>query len=108
MPNYILEYDFTHTLIGMKRNFNKNKKITLSLNSKANNTGGRANDFVVQLQIMEASAGNIWETVATASFPRNGSKTVTFNYLPKVAPHRLRFEKSTDGVRVTGTGLIYN
>ncbi|RST60097.1 hypothetical protein D5F11_008510 [Siminovitchia terrae] len=107
MPNYFLEHDFTHTLNGMVRNFNKNKKITLGLNSKANNAGGRADDFVVQLQI-DTKSNYGFITVATASFPRNGSKTVTFDYLPKVAPHRLRFEKSTDGVRVTGTGLIYN
>jgi len=102
-----LNYDFVSTLVGKGRTFNdkgKDQTIKLTLTSKANNANGRSDEFVVQLQ---AQVQQMWFTVKTASFPRNRKKTVEFKDLAATA-YRLRFEKSTDGVRVTGTGVMSN
>lgn len=107
MTSYNLSYDFTATLVGQGRTFNdkgNGQTIKLTLNSKANNAGGRSDEFVVQLQ---AQVQRMWFTVKTAAFPRNGKKTVEFKDLAGTA-YRLRFEKSTDDVRVTGTGVMSN
>lgn len=105
MATYNLIYDFKHTLIGQSRSFKKkDQTITVRLSSQAIGSGGRANDFVAQLQL---DLDRAWVTVKTASFPRNGLKEVKFKDLP-AGNYRLRFEKSTDGVQIIGVGVISN
>lgn len=107
MARYNITYDFTSTLFGTSRTFDKGSTtMYLQLSSTANNSGGRADDFVVQLQV---DTGRGFFTVKTASFPRNGFKGVRFTDLPALATkYRLRMEKSTDGVRVTGSGVMHD
>lgn len=107
MARHNLTYDFAHTLVGQSRLLNDkghNQTITLKLNSREVGSGGRNDTFVVQLQ---AQAQRMWFTVKTESFPRNGSKEVKWTGMAGTA-YRLRMEKSTDGVRVVGDGVLHN
>lgn len=108
MASYNLTHDFTHTLIGTTRDFNKdNQTITLTLNSKASTSGAYSTTFVAQLQVLVPGPGRGYVTVRDAKFPRNGSDTAKWTGLPR-GKYRLRYEKSTDGIRVTGSGTISN
>ncbi|MGM0943297.1 MAG: hypothetical protein ACQEWU_20450 [Bacillota bacterium] len=104
MAHYNIAYDFKETLVGSYRNFNKDDQtITLRLSSQAG-SGGRSDNFTVLLQ-RQLVIG--YTTERTASFPRNGLKQVQFKDLP-AGLYRLRFEKSTDGVKVIGVGVMHN
>lgn len=106
MATYNITYNFKHTLIGRTRAFNKrNQTITLRLSSQADKSGQRSSTFVVQLQAYIPQYG--WETVRTASFPRNGMDEVKWTGMPS-GDYRLRFEKSTDGIQVIGVGVMSN
>lgn len=108
MANYDFTYDFKHTLTGKTRVLDKkDQTITLALSSQAATSGQRSSTFVVQLQARVPGPSDGYWTVKTASFPRNGSKVVRWDNMP-AGQYRLRFEKSTDDIRVTGVGLISN
>lgn len=108
MAAYNLIYDFKHTLVGATRDFMKDDQtIKLRLSSQAIGSGGIAKTFVVQLQVLVPGPGKGYVTIRNAAFPRTGLDEVEWKGLPR-GKYRLRFEKSTDGVQIIGTGVISN
>lgn len=105
MAYYPITYQFKDTLVGSYRLMGGTDSITVRLSSQAPTTGQRNSTFTVLLQRNIAAVG--YSTVGTASFPRNGMKEVKFPDLPS-GLYRLRFEKSTDGIEVTGVGVYYD
>lgn len=108
MASYNVTHDFRHTLNGEARLFSKdNQTIKLKLTSQAATAGQASTTFVAILQSRNPGPYEGYLTKGTASFPRNGTKEVKWTGLPS-GNYRVRFEKSTDNIRVLGYGVMSN
>ncbi|SPT81553.1 Uncharacterised protein [Niallia circulans] len=106
MARYESTYRFKDSFVGAIRKFGPGKGIYINTNSKASTKGQRSPNFTIALQRRDGLRE--FTTVGSATFPRNGRGTAKFLGQSGNREYRLRFEKSTDGIEVSGNITMFD